>query len=224
MKYFCLFLLVSCLPFCGLAQTNLSKGQLEKQKKENLKKIQEANRILSQTKSSKAATVGELNALRQQIASRQKLISTINQELGLLQEDMSEMSIIIGSLQQDVTRLKQEYAAMVYAAHKADGYSRLMFLFSAQTFNQFLMRLNYMQQYAEARQEQVELINKVQSQLAEKHEALSTRRKEQEKLLQSQMEENTKLADARLRQDEIVAELSKKESEVTAQIEEARSL
>ncbi|MCZ6521697.1 MAG: peptidase M23, partial [Bacteroidetes bacterium] len=57
------FSLTSLLPVT--AQKN--KSDLEKDKKENLLKIQEAEKILSQTEIKKKSTLGQLNAINRQI-------------------------------------------------------------------------------------------------------------------------------------------------------------
>ena len=51
-------------------QAQKSKTQLEKEKIENLRKIAEAEKILTETQSEKKVTVGQLQALNQQIKAR----------------------------------------------------------------------------------------------------------------------------------------------------------
>ena len=141
-----------------------SKNQLEQEKKENLKKIAEAERILTQTSTQKQATLGQLQALNQQINARESLIRSIGSEIRLLDAEISDLSAVVGALQKDLVDLKEEYAAQIYASYKASkGKSKLMFLFSAKSFNQLLQRLKYLEQYAEARRlqaEQIEVVTK----------------------------------------------------------------
>ncbi|MGB5930188.1 MAG: peptidase M23, partial [Cyclobacteriaceae bacterium] len=140
-----------------------SKDQLEKEKKENLQKIQEAQRILKQTASEKKATLGQLTALNRELEIRQDMIRTINKELEILKSEIEDVEMIIGALQDDLDNLKKEYAVMLYSAQKArHNNSRLAYLFSASTFRQFYMRLKYMEQYGEARRKQAEKIELVQ--------------------------------------------------------------
>ena len=57
---------------------------------------------------------------------------------------------------------------MVYAAYKArSGQSKLTFLFSAESFNQLLRRIDYLEQYSQARKKQVAQIIAVQDVLKE---------------------------------------------------------
>ncbi|GAB3822703.1 hypothetical protein GCM10028895_27780 [Pontibacter rugosus] len=150
-----------------MAQKTKSKAQLEKEKKENLTRIKEANRILQQTKKQKEASIGQLNAIQEKITVQKGVISNISKEINYIESDVKETEGIVGALQNDLNKLKAEYATMVYAAAKtANSYNKLMFLFAADNFNQFVMRLRYLQQYSEARKKQVEQISKVQAVLS----------------------------------------------------------
>src|SRR5690606_29902341 len=139
------------------------KAQLEKEKKENLNRIKEANRILQQTKVKKEASLGQLNAINEKITVQKGVISNISREVSLLEAEMKSTEGSVGARQKDLEKLKEEYAKMVYAASKtANSYNKLMFLFAAESFNQLVRRMRYLQQYTEARKQQVEQIQKVQ--------------------------------------------------------------
>ncbi|MDQ3537111.1 MAG: peptidase M23, partial [Bacteroidota bacterium] len=58
-----------------------NKTQLEKEKNENLQKIKEAQKILAQTESERKTSLGQLNALIQQIEARESLIKSISKEI-----------------------------------------------------------------------------------------------------------------------------------------------
>ena len=213
----CFFLLLF-LSFSITAPAQ-SKNELEKQKQENLKKIQEAEKILAQTKNKKEATLGQLSALNNQIQASQDLILTINQEMGVLDNEITELGTIVSALQRDLDRLKAEYADMVYASYKANkGFSKLTFLFSASTFNQLFMRLNWLEQYSDARRVQVEQITKVRESLQEQQGRVKSKRQEQESLLSEQLSESQKLVDLQNQQNQVVNQLSSQESKIQQDI------
>lgn len=200
-----------------LAQKN--RKDLEKEKKENLKKIEAAEKILVETESEKVVTLGQLKALNQQIKVRQQLIRSIVEEVSYLTDEIEEITIVIEALESDLEALKKEYSAMVYAASKTrNGVNRLTFLFSAATFNQFLIRLQYLEQYAEMRKTQVEQIGKVKVALTAQKEVGVAKRKEQNGLLKEQLSENKKLKNLKGKQTGIVAALNKKQNELTSEM------
>ncbi|MEM9675730.1 MAG: peptidase M23, partial [Bacteroidota bacterium] len=99
-------------------QASPTRKQLEKEKKENLQRIKEAQRILSETSSRRESSIGQLNAINEQIKARESLIRSISQELSLLEVQITELGSVITALEEDLVNLKQEYAYMVYAASK----------------------------------------------------------------------------------------------------------
>lgn len=197
----------------GFAQTKAERDQLEAKKKETLKQIKEAQQILSQTSSRKKSSVGQLNAINQQIEARESLITSINQEIGILNVQIREISGVIEALEDDLVNLKKEYAYMVYATQKTNNaYNRLVFIFSASTFNQMFMRLKYMQQYSESRKNQVEQIQKVKQTLGNQKETLEAKQMEQQVLLDQQVLANKDLLALKVKQRSIIRNLNKKES------------
>lgn len=192
-----------------------SKSQLEKEKQENLKRIEEASTILQQTATEKQSTLGQLSAVSRQIEAREMLISSISEEVAVLASDIEELNQVVKSLDADLKALKQEYASMVYAASKSrHGYDRLTFLFSAQTFSQFMRRLSYLSQYAEARRTQAIQINKVSEALSGQRKEFESKRTEQQALLASQVAENRSLLALREKQSSIIKELSSREKQL----------
>ena len=104
------------------------RQRLEKEKRENLQKIAEAEKILADTEKEKKATVGQLRALNQQISAREGLISSLNQEVSLIDGEMGDLGVIVKALQRDLEILKEEYAAMIYSAYKTNhGFNKITF-------------------------------------------------------------------------------------------------
>lgn len=206
------FLLLLSLPFATQAQKKKSKAQLEKEKKENLTRIKEANRILQQTKKQKEASLGQLNAIKEKITVQKGVIQTVSKEITLIQSDVKTTEGKVHSLESDLENLKKEYANMVYSASKtANSYNKLMFLFAADSFNQFVRRMRYLQQYSEARKKQVEEINKAQDALNTQLAILESKKKQKQNLLNRQIQENKNLLTLKTQQDSVISNLSKQE-------------
>ncbi|MFT7162912.1 MAG: septal ring factor EnvC (AmiA/AmiB activator) [Bacteroidia bacterium] len=214
---FCLVLLLFFAPTASFAQK--SKSRLEKEKNENLAKIKEAEKILSQTSTKKKATLGELKALNRQIQVRTRFIGTISQEISMLDEEISDKSLVVNSLQDDLKNLKAEYAEMIYSAYKANrGFNKLTFLFSAKTFNQLFLRMKYLEQYSEARKIQVQNIEEVSDVLSQEKTDLQTKKIEQSSLLKSKLKENKDLVTVKTRKNKVFSQLSKREKELRTEL------
>ncbi len=205
------------LPMFVFGQRN--KAQLEEEKVQNLRKIAEAEKILTETQSEKKVNVGQLQALNQQIKARESLISGLTEEIGLLDDEINDLSIVVTALQRDLKDLKTEYAEMIYASYKANsGFNILTFMFSAKTFNQLFMRLKYLEQYSDARKVQAEQIQVVAEELDQQRGEVQVKRDEQRVLLNYQVKESRKLQALKNQKSSLVALLTKKEGQLRREV------
>jgi septal ring factor EnvC (AmiA/AmiB activator) len=221
-KTFLLLLALVLSPPFAHAQRN-SKAQLQKEKQQNLDRIKETEKILSQTSQEKKNSLGELNALTQRIRQQEALILSVQSEIELMDMDIGENNEILKALQTDLSHLKQEYATMVFAAQKSSGgISKLMFLFSAATFDQLTMRLKYMEQYSAARKLQAAAIRKVQEQLAEQVLRIEGKKDDKNKLLGEELSEKNNLDKLKQKQNTILRSLTKEEKRLKKDLDETR--
>jgi murein hydrolase activator len=222
-KYFivgCIFLLVFS---SGVVQAQRTKAQLQKEKQKNLEKIIETERILGETATQKKNSLGELSALNHRIQQQETLINSVKSEIRLLDSDISENNQLIDALEADLINLKNEYADMLFAAQKASGkVDDLMFLFSANSFYQMVMRMQYMEQYGDARKEQAEVILQVQAALSEQVHETEIKRKEKNSLLNEEITENNNLTNLKTKQRKLVSSLEKQEKQLKKDIDETK--
>jgi murein hydrolase activator len=203
------------------AQRN--KVQLQKEKQQNLDKIKETEKILKETAQQKKTSLGELSALTQRIRQQEALILSVQSEVELMDMDIGENNEILKALQTDLHRLKTEYASMAFSAQKTSGgISKLMFLFSASTFDQLAMRLKYMEQYSTARKEQAAVIKKVQEQLAEQVLIIEGKKDDKNKLLSEEVSEKNNLDGLKQKQNVIVRSLTKEEKRLKVDLDETK--
>lgn len=210
-----LFLVLTCSEL--LAQK--SKSQLEKEKTENLKKIQEAQRILQETERKKKNTIGQLRALNQQIDASNQLIGGIREEISLLEGEMEEKNLVIAAMNDDLEKLKEEYGKMILQSYKASRtQSKLTFLFTAESFNQLVMRLQYLKQYSKSRQNQVKQIEMVREALASEKDEINHIKNEKQDLLNSEINESKRLIGLQNKQSNVVSNLKRRESELKKEV------
>lgn len=217
----CLLLLLVLGSLSTFAQKN--KNQLQQEKQKNLEKIKEVEKILSETTSQKKNTLGELSALNQRIQSQESLIQSIRSEVEFLNKEIGEDNGIIAALEEDLVKLKAEYAAMLFAAQKANNSAtRLTFLFSASSFDQLVMRLRYMKQYSERRKLQADQIIKTQDQLASQVKTTEAKRNEKNDLLKEELTETNQLTSLKTTQKSLVKNLEKQEKKLKADLAESK--
>ena len=198
------------MPLAAHAQQ--SRLELERQKRENLQKITRTQRILAETQHKKTASLGQLQALEQQVSTQQSLLKVYAQQLRNIKRDIGETSQIVRALESDLKVLGKEYGHMVYWAYKhRSATERLTFLFAANTFNQFLLRGQYVAQLQALRKLQLEEIQKVQSTLLSQHKSLVKKQRHQEQILSTQARERRKLLRLQAKQQKLLKSLTRKE-------------
>ncbi len=201
------------------ALSGQSRKELEERRKRLLQEIKETTSLLDETKKNRAATLDSYFTLQQQIQKRQQLITTLREEIAYADAGIARNNEVIAALRRDIEQLKAEYAAMLRTAyrHKLNN-SYLLFLFSADSFNEAFRRWRYLLQYDRYRSRQARLIEETQASLAERAEQLARRRvqkadllaasEKQQYLLAAELESKNKLLST-LKSDEkrLIAEL-----------------
>ena len=197
------------------------KEKLQENKKQIEQEIAYNSKLLDETKKSKSTTLNQLVIIKKQIADRERLIHTLNEEIRTTNRQIELNNEILADLKKDLLHLKEEYAQMIYYAYKnRNSFDRLMFVFSAKDFNQAFRRIKYFQQYAAYRETQAELITQTQNEIVTTIQDLEHFRNEKFTLLTQLEQERDKLNQERSFQNKTYQTLSKKEKELAATIKE----
>ncbi|MGI4884922.1 MAG: murein hydrolase activator EnvC family protein [Janthinobacterium lividum] len=198
-----------------------SKAQLERERRANLQAIQEKSRALDQTQAKKKATLGQLSVIKEQLVVKQDVIQNISTQLHGLDTNVHQTAQQVQQTQHSLAELKDEYAQLLYTASKtANGFNQLMFLFAADSFNQFVLRLRYVRQYTEERQQQAARIRGTQVRLHEQLTGLTQQQRRKGALLTTQLSENKSLLTLKTQQDEVVQQLGQQEQGLRAELAE----
>lgn len=198
-----------------------SKAQLERERRANLQAIQEKSRALDQTQAKKKVTLGQLNVIKEQLVVKQDVIQNISTQLHGIDTSVHQTAQQVLKTQHSLAELKGEYARLLYTASKtANGFNQLMFLFAADSFNQFVLRLRYVRQYTEERQQQAARIRGTQVRLHEQLTGLTQQQRRKGNLLNTQLSENKSLLTLKTQQDEVVQQLGQQEQGLRAELAE----
>ena len=215
-----LFLIVLVLSPC-IADAQNAKTKLLQKKKKIEKEITQTNNQLNKTKKDKQANLNQLLLLNRKIVKREELITTITTEVDGLANQVNSLSDTITRLSGELQYLKKEYARMIYSANKnRNAYSRLMFVFASQSFNQAYQRLKYFQQYSAYRQTQVKLIEKTQVSVSAKKNEIEGVKNSKLTLVQKQKQEKQQLTKEKDQKNTAIRKLSNKEKELLKTLHE----
>lgn len=204
----------------GYSQT---REELEKRKQKLTQDIAYKNKLLEETKKNQKASLNELVLLNRKIKMRQELISTISKEIFYLEGEIEKTNSIIRSLEDDLKRYKEEYAQLIYNTFKTrSSYEKIMYIFASEDLNQAYRRMKYLQQYAQYRQTQAELIERTKRQLNQKNEELKAKIEQKQSLLNEEKNEQNSLVTEKSLQQNVYQTLQSKEQQLRKEIEEQR--
>ncbi len=213
-----LVLLMAFLSHGTHAQT---RDELERQKESLEREIRITSQLLTETRETAEASVGQLSILNNQISRRENLVGTIQNEIRLINRRITTLTSSVEKLENDLEELKESYAQMIrHAARNQDTMHRLMFIFSSSDFNQAYMRLRYLQQYGRHRRKQADKIHETQERIEKQIATLEEERVRQQELLHRQRDEVRELAREKTSQERAVEELKTREQELRRQLRE----
>ena len=195
-----------------------SVKNLKSQREKTLKELEETKKMIQQTNSNEKATVNKLNLLNKDIQTRKRLIHDLNYEIQGLDQEMTRLSMKRDSLQADLEALKESYAELVRQSHYtiADE-SPLLFILSAEDFQQMLRRVRYMQEFQQFRKEQVARIENTQAEIDLQNQMLSENKSDKEEAVRTHKVQQDNLSRDEKKQKAMLEQLKKKKSTLLAQ-------
>lgn len=224
MRKFILIIFTFSVIFPALAQNQKSRAKLEYEKKQNLKKIAQVKKILSQTLKEKQNTLGEIKAINQQIENQQKKIDLAKEDIELIKLEMIEIEKAQSDLFKQLKALQTEYSETIYRESKnSSKLTKMGFLFSSTSFSDLFMRYKYLEQYTESRKQQLLQIKKIGEMLKERQRKLLDKKITQQNLINVVKIENKSLEALKEKQTLIVGNLSEKEGELKSELEKSRA-
>lgn len=205
--------------FCFLLLNNSLSAQnrsdLERRKAQLNRDIEMINSTLQKTSKDKRVTLKQLNSLRTQIRLREEKIKTINAEVRLLDGEIHENVNNVKSLNMQLGQLKKDYAAMIMFAQKnQSSYSKLMYVFAANNFNQAYKRMKYLHQFGQYRMKQAGYIEITEGKLTVKISQLNRNKQQKGHLLTDQVKEKKTLGNEQDNQEEVVKSLTSQEKKL----------
>jgi septal ring factor EnvC (AmiA/AmiB activator) len=192
-----------------------SKADLERERAEIQKQIEDVRRSLDETHSHKRETLGQLALLQRRLKLRESAIRNMNAQIDAIQGNMNESWREILKLRGELDTLRVQYAqSIVFAYKNRSSYDYLNFIFSANTFNDALRRIQYLKSYRAYREERAENIRRTQDLLQGKIDGLKVTRQAKEEAIKKQNRERSLLEEEKREKDAMVNRLQSQEKQL----------
>lgn len=199
--------------------------ELEEQRRNALRRLETTSKVLSETKKTQRSSLNKLNIINKNINERKSLINHINKEISTLDTEINKLNSETRKLERELETYKADYANMVREAYiNRSVYSKILFILSAETFDQSFRRLRYMQEYSEYRKEQMRKIENTKLEIARKTEQLAQHKKTQVDIKSQKSAEQKKLISDQRKENSVYSDLKKKEKTLQADLKKQQKI
>jgi len=226
-------LLIHALLLLAVAVALLRSQQDElKKKRSQLDKLRtEINKYedrIKEKEKKEHATLDLLDAYDRQATLLRKLIAKLHDEEQSMEKDIAETRHTIGDLNGQVFSLKRHYASYVAAAYQFGRSHDLELLLASKSFNQMLVRAEYLKRFSQQRKHDLDKLDTRKSQLEEESEKLQAQVAEQRKLIAEKGTEESRLAAQAKKRKRMLADIRKDKKnykqEVTRKLAAAKEM
>lgn len=208
-----------CLFSDGYAQK--SSSQLKKDKQKIEKEISNTQNLLKKNEKNQKASLQQIAVLRQQISNREKLVTTLNQEIIRMEEEQELNQQEILKLQKKLEYMKSDYAQVVYMAYRNRNLmDKITFILAADDFSQMFRRVRFYTIFSDNVRTQADKIAQTQAELKDKNEQIIALKSEKLNLLSGKENEIKKLESDRREKSKNAEALKNQSKQLSAQLQE----
>lgn len=220
-KFLFIIFLIGCISSVT-AQKNIEKLKAEAAKAK--KEIEITTKLLKETEKNKNASVEKLNILNQQIQSRNRLLQSLESEINELEHGIGSASAQIRTLNAQLLELQKEYNQTLFTLYKVrSSYDQLIFILSADNYNQAYNRIKYLQYYSDYMIKQAERIELMQDSIQRRMIGLQELVSKKQTVVGIQKQETQKLSSDKHQENLVIQELSTKQQQLKKKIDEKRA-
>lgn len=197
------------------------RAQAEKTKKE----IAATNKLIQETEKNKKVTVERLSLLNQQISLRENYLHTITREITEIEKNITVSKALILTLESQLEQLQKEYSLILFTLYKVhNSYDQLIFILSAENFNQAYNRIQYLQYYSDYMIERSQEIVQYQDSISNHVQAQQKLLAQKKKLLGIEQQQKQKLSQDKSKESQVLQQLSSRQQDLRKQLQQKQSL
>ena len=207
-----------------VAGNTFAQSTSEKLKKEqsNLeKKISNTRSMLDKTKNNAKASLNELRLIDNQIRFREELVTNFDQQVRGAEVKVIRKDAEVKELTQRLSDMKEQYRQLLLYAYKhRNKFGKLMYLFSATSYNEAIKRGSYLERIADIQLKQFRIIRQHQSLISKEISSIQQEKEYKLKILNEKRSEKAVIEKDKRKQEEVYSKFKKEESKLLSQLKE----
>ena len=196
-----------------------TKAELEDRRKATLNEINYVDNMLKSTMKKKEESMNAVKIIGSKLNLRESVIRGMRAEIDLLTEKIDLNTVAINMMENDLIALKADYARAVVNSYKSKKENpELVYVLSAEDFNQGYKRLKYLQQVTKFRRRESEIIMELRDQIQSTKERLEADLSKVSDLKSREERQKSLLQSEQNRKQEMVKSLGKKEKQLQKEL------
>lgn len=205
--------------FFGAVFGQSSQEKLKKEQQKLEKRISNTRSLLSKVKSNSQASLNELRLIENQIKSREALVRIFDNQVRMAEIKMVEKKQEVKRLKKRLSDLKRQYKKMVLYAYKhRSNYGRVMYLLSADNYNEAIKRNRYLKKVAGVQKKQAALIKQHQELIAREISEISEEKDSKLLALAEKKQEREQISKDKSKKEKSYEKFKKEEQNLLAQL------
>ncbi|MFW5851512.1 MAG: murein hydrolase activator EnvC family protein [Bacteroidota bacterium] len=210
---------IFCIVFLGYGLLSTAQnGKIEKIKskaEQTKKEIAQTNKLLKETEKNQKVTIERLELLNQQIQLRNQYLQEIQSEITEIEKNITVSKATIRTLESELEQLHKEYELILFTLYKIhNSYDQLVFVLSAEDFNQAYNRIEYLRYYSDymiSRFDEIKLFqDSLKNHIAHQEDLLMQKKN----LVQNKKQQKNQLTKDKSKEAQALQKLSSQEKEL----------
>lgn len=179
------------------------------------KQIKESEALLSSTKRDVKSQLANLSIINGRIDAQQKYINGIKTEVDTLTHNIGVLNVQLANLEKELDDCKRKYThGVMYMYRNRLTQNKLMFIFSADNFEQMYRRLRYAKEYTKYQRAQGKIIQDKEEAVKSKKAELEHTNQLKQQLLTEGQQQQAVLEGQKQERQKVVNQLNKKQKQL----------
>lgn len=211
-------IIILCSFFVGYLKGQ-NRSALEQKRLDIIQQIEETDRQLSNTKKKEVATFSDYQLIVSQIKNREKLLSTIQNELVFVEEDIGQVRVKQTRIHAQLTSVSKKYKSILNTMYKQmRGQSKWIYILDSKSINDSFRRWQYLKQYESNISHYAERLKNIDHTLNLNMAALEDRMDEKQKLIETERSQFEALQVSMKHKQEMLKQLKDRSDELKVEL------
>lgn len=213
-------LVIGMLVFAGnlFAQ---SADKLKKEQERLEKNISSTESLLAKTKTKTKASLNDLRVIQNQIEYRERLLKNYDNQIRGAELTVQQKEKQITELREKVTQLKAQYKKLlIYAYKHRNNYGKLMYIFTADSYNEARKRNGYLRRLSDVQLKQFLVIQQNQELISTEIGKVNSERENKLVVLKEKKRERGAIEEDRSLKEKVYKEFKQEEELLLSKLKE----